>query len=370
MVTTVMRCYDCGRQPHGTAVAVRHTADGKAGFAGLVSCGRIWLCPVCNAKVMARRAVEIGSALTWATVEGHQVIWGSLTVRHNATSDLRELLEIQKSAWRYVVSSRWWRSFASTLAVEHAHDASCAADCDRKRDTIDTGQPGRVGYIRAAEITIGANGWHPHFHPLVIVRGTPAEAQAIADALVHLWVEGVDNAGGDARAVGGQQLRVLDARGSYDALAGYVTKATYEPAKLAIESVWSQGKVGRGRVKETLSHWTLLAGIGKGLADDAQRWSQLEDATQLHRMISWSRGLRKFAGLGQEVDDETIAAEQLGDRNDDVCYITTDGWLGIRDRPEVATAILDILEGAGWPALRSFLDANDVEYMVLTPATH
>ena len=373
-VTTVLRCYDCGREPRGSAVAVRRTSEGVAGFAGLVSCGRIWLCPVCNAKVMARRAVEIGAALTWATVNGYQVIWGSLTIRHNAQSDLAAMLDQQRSAWRYVVSSKSWRSVSSTQTVEHAHDVSCAATCERKRDVVDTGKPGRVGYIRAAEITIGSNGWHPHFHPIIIVRGTPQEAQAIADETVRTWLDGVHYAGGEAYGYGAQQLRVLDARGSYDALAGYVTKASYDPVKHALEAVWSQGKVGRGRAHSTTAHWGLLVAIATGevLGEELNpigRWHELEEATHLHRMVMWSRGLRSFASLGVEVDDETIAAEEVGTSEDSLVFITTDGWVSIRDRPELLALILEVTSGAGASGLRALLDAHRVEYFTLVPSS-
>lgn len=382
-VTTIMRCMDCGREPNGTAVAMRRTDEAVVGYAGLVSCGRVWLCPVCNAKVMARRAIEIGAMLTWASVEGLQVIWGSLTVRHNAASSLAQLLDLQRQAWRFVVSSREWRDDNATRTVEHKHGAersgaACAQPCERKRDTVLLNVPGRVGYIRAAEITIGQNGWHPHFHPIILVRGSVEDAELIAASVVKLWVEGVEAAhtvdcenpecdgeeghkGGEARIDGAQQLKVLDPANVYDALGGYVTKATYEPAKLALEAVWSQGKNGRGRATSTVSHWTLLAEIEAGMADGAQRWWELETATKGHRMITWSRGLRSFAGLGQEQLDEEIAAAEVGTKDDTVCYITSEGWRAIRDSPRVLTNLLDMLE-IGWPQLQTALDLHGVEY--------
>jgi hypothetical protein len=58
LVTQNSRCYDCGRESVqvGGQVGVRLTDGGVVGFAGLSSCGAAWLCPVCNAKVMAERA--------------------------------------------------------------------------------------------------------------------------------------------------------------------------------------------------------------------------------------------------------------------------------------------------------------------------
>lgn len=362
-VTTIERCYDCGREPLADGVAMRRTADGVVGFAGLVSCGRVWVCPVCNAKVMAKRAIEIGLGLAWASLQGYQVIWGSLTCAHDLTSDLGELLRIQRAAWRHVVSSKGWRRVSATKEFPHAHIATCDADCDRKKDVMLLPILGRVGYIRASELTIGPNGWHPHFHPLIIVKGSPEYAQKIADQITVKWVEGVKQAGGYAQLHGSQQLKVVRGHEAYDALSGYVTKATYDPSSMALEVVWSQGKYGRGRVKSTVAHWALLAAIEQGLADDADRWEELETATNGHRMIMWSRGLRSFAGIGVELSDEEEAAKDIGTAEDNVCFITGEGWRTVRDRPEVFGLFLDVLEASGWPGLRILLDEYGVEYI-------
>jgi hypothetical protein len=266
------------------------------------------------------------------------------------------------------VSSKLWRSHAATITVDHQHrggvddDSGCAWDCDRKRDTLDGGGNGRVGYIRAAEITIGLNGWHPHFHPLIIWRGPAADAQAFADAVVTEWVHQVEKHGGEARGFGAQQLRVLDRNEGTAALAGYLTKATYEPARLALEVVWSQGKSGHGRAKETKSHWTLLAEIERGDFDAVERWVELEAATKGYRLISWSRGLRNFAGLNDERTDEEIAADEVGSALDTVCLITADSWRDIRDLPEVLSLTLDTLEKSGWEALSALFRAWGVEW--------
>lgn len=345
-ITTVKRCYHCGWTPTGSGgVAVRHAevrpGVWAAGFAGVQTCGRIWLCPVCNSKVMARRALEIGAVLAWASTEGHTVLWGSLTARHDARSDLRQLLDIQRAAWREVVQGRSWTR----------------------------GRSHRVGYVRAAEITIGANGWHPHFHPLILTELAPDAAARWGARLVEDWVTGVKHAGGDAQLEGAQLLKPIQGVQMFETLSGYVTKATYDTAKVALEAVWSQSKTGRGRAQETVSHWTLLAGIAQGLADEADRWLELEAATHGHRMVTWSRGLRDLAGIGDEASDESIAAEEVGTADDNVCFISTNGWAVVRRDPALMAAILETQERGGWGALRALLDATGVDYFTVEPAS-
>lgn len=368
-ITTDLRCVDCGWMPRGDAVGLR-LSDGVAGFAGLVSCGRIWLCPVCNAKVMARRAIEIAAALSWAEQRSFRVIWGSLTCRHNLASPLADLFDVQRSAWRYLVGRKTWRKASAVSPVEHQHTRACASGCARQSDYELTELSGRVGYIRAAEVNYGdRNGWHPHFHPLIIWRGSQTAAQRFADAVVKLWVEGVELAGGEARGYGSQQLKALGADAYWDEFAGYVTKQTYDAAALALEASWSQGKKGRGRAFETVSHWSLLAKIAQGDADSCERWFELEAAVPGHRMVSWSRGLRQLAGVGLEATDEEIAAEDLGTKEDTVCFITPDGWSRARANSGFCADLLTALENSGWAGARELLDEYSVEYFTLEPAT-
>lgn len=364
LVTTVPRCWSCGRTSvlAGGRVGVRRTAEGVVGYAGLATCGRVWLCPVCNAKIMASRALEVGLTLEWVEREGLHVVWGSLTLRHNSSSQLEQLFDIQSKAWQLVGNSRVWRDAAATARVDHVHSSSCDDGCGRSYSTIDTGEKGRVGYIRATELNIGANGWHPHFHPLIIVRGSRDYADELAAKTVSTWRDSVMAAGGDAMTNGAQQLRVIDADAAHRELAGYITKATYDRSAIALELLWSQGKTGRGRPKETVSHWSLLAAISQGLADEAQRWEELEAATVGRRMVTWSRGLRDFAGIGLERDDDELAAEEVGDDNDTVCYITADGWRRLRDEPTVQAQLLNVLESSGWAGLRVLLDTYGIEY--------
>ena len=373
---------------------MRRTDEGVVGFAGLFTCGRVWLCPVCNAKVMARRAIEIGVALTWADLMELHVIFGSLTCWHNQFSALRPLLDVQRGAWQDIMNARFWKKANATKRVPHVclddgracknvcrfesddhleHDDGCEWECvrvydvEQKTDSFGVPVDGRVGYIRAAEITVGANGWHPHFHPIILYRGTEDQAEEFSERVVDEWVVGIEKRGGEAVRDGGQQLRVLKGVEIYDALTGYVTKATFEASKLAMEAVWSQGKSGRGRAKETVSHWSLLVGIADGEVEPVERWQELEEATEGHRMITWSRGLRNFAGISDELTDEEEAKKEIGGKEDAVCLITAAGWSAVRDHPEMLALMLEALE-IGWDELREVLDFRGIEYEVVVTA--
>ena len=56
---------NCGAVPIGDQVEIR-IKDGSAYYCGLETCGNVWLCPVCSAKIHHRRAAELRETLaTW-----------------------------------------------------------------------------------------------------------------------------------------------------------------------------------------------------------------------------------------------------------------------------------------------------------------
>lgn len=398
-ITNDSRAVDCGLVAHGQLVGIR-LSEGRAGVAGVVQCSRIWLCPSCNAKVMAVRALEIGLALAYAQANGLMVIWGSVTCRHNVHDPLAKLLEIQSAGWAHVTNSRVWREGDSRRPysrrrhvcsadtqdsdpcdnnrvcrrrwVKHAHNFHCVKGCRVQSDKYLGPHPGRIGYVRASEINIGSNGWHPHHHPIVLFKGTPEQAQAYADSVVDEWILGVEAAGGEAVRQGGQQLQVLTSGEAFKQLDRYVTKQTYA---LALEAVWSQskglpGKTGRASKSRdwgTSPHWSLLANIalGSGEHADIEKWWELEEATKGHRMIAWSRILRTLAGVGEdERTDEDIAEEEMGSVADSVCFITASGWYDLARYPAVVGELMTTLESGGWVGLRALLDVWGIEYLL------
>jgi hypothetical protein len=67
---TPRRQRNCGAVPVGDHVEIR-IKDGTAYYCGLETCGNLWLCPVCSAKIHHRRATELREALTAWSDTGH-----------------------------------------------------------------------------------------------------------------------------------------------------------------------------------------------------------------------------------------------------------------------------------------------------------
>ena len=103
----------CGleRDPEaGTTLVISERPEGRrAGFEGLVTCGSVWMCPVCAAKVAAKRAEELAPVLDAVHARGGSALMLTLTIRHSAGDRLG--LTKDERERRYVLDRRRrWRN--------------------------------------------------------------------------------------------------------------------------------------------------------------------------------------------------------------------------------------------------------------------
>jgi len=117
-------------------------ADNKAFLTNLQLCGSPWDCPVCSAKISERRRDELLKAVEVHKKAGGEVFMLTLTFPHKDHDNLQELMTKLRRAINSFVSGRRYNGFKSKF--------------------------GFVGSIRALEVTHGENGWHPHFHILML----------------------------------------------------------------------------------------------------------------------------------------------------------------------------------------------------------
>lgn len=233
-------------------------------YEGLQTCGSVWACPCCGARISETRRDEMNQLLAWARGQGYRVMMLTLTARHGRDDDLAKLLDRMKDA-----KQRWARHRAYARLKSRM-----------------------IGSVTATEVTGGgAHGWHPHFHVIVILDGD-ADLTPLRDAwIASLRGAGLDGAGAAFQAQG------ADAAGNYIAKWGAAEELTL-----------SQRKKGRGRTGRTPAQ--LLAAS----CDDADReaghlWAEYATVFHGRRQLVWSRGLKAMAGVG-EVDDEEAAQDQ------------------------------------------------------------
>ena len=165
-----IRAHDCDVQ------VWKSREHGTASYGGLQTCGSVWTCPVCAAKIAERRRVELLDAMELHKAQGGAVYLLTLTTPHQRGDVLAELLDQQGKALQ---------SFLRDRKVKEVFK-----------------EMGHIGQVRALEVTHGRkaarnNGWHPHFHILQFcqVNGSEADRKDWTARLYMRWAAYCQKAG-------------------------------------------------------------------------------------------------------------------------------------------------------------------------------
>lgn len=333
------RVRKCGRVAvtEGGNVGLR-LRDGVAGFAGLSTCSSVWADPVCNAKIMARRALEIGAAVESWQALGGSVGFVTLTMRHRKGQRLGVLWDGLSKAWQRVIGGAPWTRNKARFGV--------------------------AGWLRVVEVTYGENGWHVHIHSLIFFMPslhTP-DLAGLHEAMFGRWSNALASLELGKPLMVGQDARLLSGGADAD-LARYFTKAVHGGHRIGLEFTASQTKAVR-KAHGTAPVWSLLDAVTAGDADALDRWHEWERASKGRRQLTWARGLRDLLGLGVEATDEDIAEEELGTKDDELVLITAEGWRQVVAEQRMV-ALLELAEKTGLAGVRSYLDLNRIGYTLI-----
>jgi hypothetical protein len=369
-------------------VIFARTAAGAAVALGLLKCGRIWLCPVCSAKIRHGRSEEITEAVVSWLQQGGRAYLVTFTARHTAADRLSDLMDALQGTRADAETGTKRRPGAYQRLITGAAWAG-----DKRRKSNQEGIRGRIGYIgmiRATEVTVGEGaGWHPHIHAIVLVGGrtegqrgdkritgtfTPSE-----DALTEwedrwraVWTRHLAQVdpgfrptdrcaipgctcGGKGHGVDFKQLRTeRDARD----LGEYIAK-TQDGKNPALELARGDLKGGRqgnmtpfellGRIGDLMGGVPEEEAAGHGsLAWGLDRWAEYETAVSGRRAIEWTRYLRPLLGLtgGDTEDDDMDVLFQIdgADGFRDGVQIWDRAWNGLVGR-SLDLAVVEAVEG-------------------------
>ncbi|MCW0214394.1 MAG: protein rep [Pseudonocardia sp.] len=323
-ITGLERLRNCGSTTHTgtggpTLKITEYRAAGApsspttrvAGYAGLTTCGSVWVCPVCAAKVAARRSDELATVIRHVLDGGGSASLVTLTMRHHAGLKLRDCWDALGYAWSRVTSGKAWQA--------------------------DQDMGDLLGWVKVVEATHGENGWHLHLHVLMCWdRPVSLElAEMVGTRMWSRWEKALGRKGFESWVdSGGLDVRMATLKA--DNLGDYFMK-------LAREITSSHAKDARsGRTP-----FAVLRDCQDGLVDDIELWREWERASKDRRQITWSQGkrdLRRHAGLGEQQTDEEIAAEDL--MGADVLALPGETWRVLR-RSALATDLLDAAERGG-----------------------
>lgn len=319
--------------PNSNGVSI-YMHSGKASYQGLMTCGSVWLCPVCAAKISERRRHELVDAVSRHRAQGGDVLFLTLTFPHYKKQSLKHLLDQFSDARRRFMNRKSWKNFKM--------------------------RSGLVGSIRALEVTHGVNGWHPHSHELLFVSGdllanlsmsAPKNVESSSWTLEKLRVELLEYWQSAAVAAGlpKPNNHGLTIQSGLTA-AEYATKWGLDQAKWGMDHELTKAHVKRGRAGSR-SPFDILRGVlVDGDLTDEKLYKEFAGAFKGKRQLVWSKGLRDLLALDPEMSDEEIVAlsdsgaERLGDltrgewktilRHDQRAQVlhaaVVGGWLGVR----------------------------------------
>lgn len=293
----------CGRHIVGEGVMpVMRSLDGaKARVGSIKTCGSVWACPVCAAKVAEVRRRELTYAMVQHTAQGGHAYLLTFTFPHYMGQLLDELMPLFDKARQSFQNSKGWKK---VMGKE--------------------GTANRIGGVTSLEVTYGiGNGWHPHLHMLVFCdagafqEGDADEQGRLSSKAIDFfraeWVRILEKKGlvdGSNRQWAGQYA--LDVRGGKGA-AEYIAKWGHdEQWGMSRELTSSHAKTGKRDTWGTKDHYTpfqLLAMSAAGDGHASMAFKEFVTAFDGKRMLTWSPGLKDHFGI-EDMDDDTAAAEQ------------------------------------------------------------
>ena len=277
-------------------------------YKGLMTCGSVWVCPLCASKIQERRRQEVEQAIAWAAAQERAGCVVSLTFPHRVDQPLRDLLKLQREALAHMRGSRAYMALMKRCKL--------------------------AGRIRSLEVTHGQNGWHPHTHELLFLD-PDVPAEWLRSQLAPLWLKSCRKVGlfRDDRDNEADFLRYsVDVRAGDEGTADYLAKMDDQRTwGLSHELTKSSSKQG----KRAGVHPFKLA------AQDSTAALFLEyvHAMKGQRQLVWSRGLKAAVGVVEKSDEE-IAQEDVA-KVVDAIAVSPAAWrvvLGNDARWELALA--------------------------------
>lgn len=312
-------CYRHTR-PDWSEVQVRGAEDWRAYYAGLMTCGSVWVCPVCATKIQSVRASEVRRGIdAWAGV----VLLLTLTVPHTRQDDLGALLGCFNDAYRRFTAGRAYKSLKGLYRLS--------------------------GSVRALEVTYSdINGWHPHAHVLLFLE-QPCDLEGLAGGLFERWQSATRRAGF------GELSRSAFSLQDGSAVRTYVTKMGQEYLWGAEhELVKSHTKRGRGAARFTPFDF-LRAYL---LEPDEGRLLYLfgEFAAVFHgrNQLVWSRGFKRSLIGSDGLTDEQVA-DSIGELDPVLASISLGDWWLVR-RGNLQAQVLQVVQDFGREGLKHLLE--------------
>lgn len=250
-----------------------YTSTTGGSFGNVVTCGSVWHCPVCAARITEKRRQELQAAVNmWTKRGGTEVYFMTLTFPHLDHQRLDENISLFSAALKLFKNCKTYKRIMKSI--------------------------GGAGSIRALEVTHGANGWHPHTHDLVFADAGHMDK---LQALQLVWIEVLIKVGLAERCQMSDMLKVAFDIQNGDYAAEYIAKFGHEPAKATLQrtgNTWgvshemtkAHAKVGKRLGGRT--PFTLIADFIEGDEESGELFKDFAKQFKGKRQLFWSPKLR------------------------------------------------------------------------------
>ena len=304
----------------------RSTEHKTTHYQGLQTCGSVWRCPVCSAKIAERRRLEIIQAMDAHKVQGGCVNLLTLTCPHQVKDNLADLLANQAKAL-----NRFWN--------------------DRQVKAI-LAEMGTIGQIRALEVTHGRlspqnNGWHPHYH-VMLFQGSGVDLarfdqDRMTDWRVRLYLQWAKACNGSSLGQPSYEHGLRLDNG--DKAAKYVSK-------WGLEDEMTKGHTKKALHGETPFDFLRAVLLDKDDKQAAALFVEFAKTFEGKRQLHWSKGLKNRYQVKEKTDE--VLASETDDKAELLGAITLDQW---RDVLAVdGRAVVLQLAVSGWDAVVLYLE--------------
>lgn len=237
-------------------------STGRACYSGLMTCGSVWDCPICSAKISARRSEDIKAGSDNWKNQGGAVVMVTYTIRHNLGDSLKSVSKTMTDAIRFVHSGAPYLRIKERFGIR--------------------------GTISATEILYNpVNGWHYHKHQLLFLDSKDLNSEQLEKWLFNRYNKFLNLNGFDVLPGIGVKVSPPDDT----VIPEYLTKWGLE------DELTSDSKDSN-----SLHPFELL--------DEEKyhaRFVEYSRAMYGKRRLTWSKGLRDLLGLNVELTDEQIA---------------------------------------------------------------
>ena len=276
------RVAKCGCQPILGHVDIR-IQEGNAFYAGIETCGSIWVCPVCAPKIAETRRLEVEQAISTHNASGGDAWMATLTIPHHKFQSARELRLAVAKTWRKVIAgSPWSRA--------------------KKRSGI-------IGMIRALEVTHGGNGWHPHLHVVLLLSGQAREweAERLGEFIYLRWARFIEKDG-----FGECSKQAFSFKKAYSTkeVGDYLTKhgAGEEVARKAwgVDAELTKPAFKTGKSNGSRTPWQILQDAANGCKQSCALFREYGEAFKGAQQLTWTAGLKALYCV-EDNSDEAIS---------------------------------------------------------------